>query len=440
MAIKLRTLVAVVLTALILTGVGYYLIPSYLDKDNSSNFVPERTGSMIRANDAAATPEATVSMANASNLFGLELYDYLNNGIDGNIFFSPYSISAAFAMVYEGARGQTADEIRNVFHLPQNDTARRASFAALYNRLNLDNKGYTLDTANAAWVQKDYPVLTEYLDVVRDYYMGNATNLDFDGATEEARQTINKWVADHTGGRIKELVKPGEIDALTAFVLTNALYFKGDWQIQFDSAKTAQKDFHLASGATVKVPMMAMNSKDTKFNFLDMTYQGSPDRLKMLELPYKGENVSMVLILPDDGYLASIERSLTPENLSSWQHAMRGENEINIQLPKFKMDCRFDLTKVLNDMGMPSAFSADNADLSGIDGIPHNLYVSASAHQANIDVNEKGTEAAAATHVVGTPAGIPPSFIADHPFIFLIQDKATGTILFMGRVSDPTAK
>jgi serpin B len=160
----------------------------------------------------------------------------------------------------------------------------------------------------------------------------------------------------------------------------------------------------------------------------------------MLELPYKGDNMSMFILLPDDGYLAALERSLTPENLSSWQQAMRAEGELNIQLPRFKIDCRYDLKNVLRAMGMPSAFSANDADFSGIDGNPHNLYISASAHQANIDVNEKGTEAAAATHVVGTPAGIPPSFIADHPFIFLIQDKTTGTILFMGRVSDPTAK
>ena len=439
MAIKLRTLVAVALTALILTGAGYYFIPSYLNKGSSSHFVPEKTGSMIRANDAAATPEATESLANASNQFGFEFYDCLNDGAGGNIFFSPYSIAAAYAMLYEGAKGQTADEIRAVFHFPQNDTARRANFAYLYNRLNLDNQGYTLNTADAAWVQEDYPILKEYLDIVKDYYMGNATNLDFKKATEAARQTINKWVEDHTGGRIKELVKPDEIDSYTAFVLTNAIYFKGDWQIQFDSAKTAQKDFHLASGATVKVPMMAMDSKDAKFNFLDRTNQGyQEDQLKLLELPYKGENVSMFFLLPKDNDLSALERSLTPEKLSNWQNAMEKEGGLDIQLPKFKMDCRYDLKKILKEMGMPSAFSSTDADFSGIDGNHNNIYISSSAHQANIEVNEKGTEAAAATHVTGTYAGISPSFVADHPFIFLIQDKATGTILFMGRVSDPT--
>ena len=439
MVLRIRLVVMVTMSALILTGAGYYfLLPNWPGNHPSSTFVPETTGSMVRANDAAATPAATEALVDASNRFAFELYAKLYGDSGSNIFFSPYSISAAFAMVYEGARNQTAGEMRSVFHFPQDDLARRASFAALYNKLNIDNEGYTLRTADAAWVQEGYAILKEYLGVVREYYMGNATNVDFKGAMEKARQTINSWVADHTGGRIKELFKPGDLDPLTVLALTNAIYFKGEWQIKFDAGKTTNRDFYLASGGTVKVPMMVLDSKDSKFNYLDSSedqefYQ---DKLKILDLPYEGENASMFVLLPDDNDLARLEGSLTPEKLAGWQQAMY-KHHLDIQLPKFKMDCRYDLKKILPEMGMSSTFGPA-PDLSGMNG-QGGLFIKTAVHEANIDVNEQGTEAAAATGVGVALSGMTPSFIANHPFIFLIQDKATGTVLFMGRVTDPTA-
>jgi serpin B len=386
-----------------------------------------RSAPLARADDSGSSYEGLANLTDATNLFALEMFANLS-GDGGNVFFSPYSMEAAFAMLYEGARGRTADEIRSVFHFTHNDTARRSSFAALYNRYNLESQDYALRTANAVWVQKNYPVLAEYLDVLASYYMASARNVDFIGAAEQARKTINDWVAAQTGGLITELFPKGTLDGSTRLALTNAIYFKGDWLTKFDSSKTKSADFHLDPNRTVQAKMMTIPSKgNIKFNCAETT------GLEILELPYEGNRLSMLVLLPDGASTTALEDMLSPDNLSEWRSLLH-PREIVVQLPRFEIKCKYDLEEPLKQMGMPSAFGP--ADFSGING-GHDLFVQTAVHQAYIKVNEEGTEAAAATGI-GVSMGVISSFVADHPFIFLIQDRETGNILFMGRVADPT--
>jgi len=373
------------------------------------------------------------SVVNANNQFTFELYSkYKSN--DGNIFFSPYSISSAIAMTYEGARGKTADEIQSVFHFPKDDSLRRESFLKINNLINKKDKKYKLSTANALWAQRDYKFLEEYFKLIKDSYGGKATNLDFINQTEKSRLTINKWVEDKTNDKIKDLIPQGVLDSLIRLILTNAVYFKGFWFKQFDKKDTRDEDFRVSPGNTIKTPMMHLSGEEAKFNY------GETEKLQILELPYEGNELSMLILLPKGDDLGAAEDSLTTEQLSAWRNILH-EEQLEASLPKFKFETKYFMKDDLKKMGMPTAFSS-GADFSGMTGNT-DLYISAVIHQAFVDVNEEGTEAAAATAVVMRLKGIPMPkpikiFKADHPFIFLIQEKETGNILFLGRVSNPT--
>jgi serpin B len=378
------------------------------------------------ADDNNATTEGVSSLVNGSNQFAFDFYQQLKDGGE-NIFFSPYSISVALGMTYEGARGKTAEEMQSVLHFPADDIIRRAAFAWLYNNMNEEEKEYILSTANALWAHKDYKFLDEYFDLIERYYMGKVTNLDFVEESEKSRVTINTWVEEQTNGKIKDLIPEGQINSLTRLVLTNAIYFKGNWLKQFDEDDTKDRDFKIDLETSVKVPMMSMTGET--FN-----YTASQD-LQILELPYEGEDLSMLVLLPKEGTMDSLEASLSLENLANWRSNLY-EREIDIYIPKFKFETKYDMGDTLKEMGMPTAFS-NSADFSGMDGTK-NLAIGFVIHQGFVEVNEKGTEAAAATAVGMIATSATPSFYADHPFIFLIQDRESGNILFMGRVSDPT--
>jgi serpin B len=380
---------------------------------------------VIVADDSEATPEGIGQVVNGSNQFAFDFFLELSEEED-NIFFSPYSISVALAMTYEGARGETAEEMQSVMHFPENDSARRSAFAALHNQINDNSNDYTLSTANALWAHENYMFLEEYFNTIEQYYAGKATNLDFTGEAEKSREAINNWVEEQTYEKIKDLIPEGYINAMTRLVLTNAIYFKGNWLTQFDKDDTRDSDFHVDSETAVTIPMMSI--KQEKFDYY------STGGLQILELPYKGEDLSMLILLPGEGLMDSLESSLTLENLAEWRSSLR-ENEMDIYIPKFKFETKYFMNNNLKEMGMPTAFSG-TADLSGMDG-KNNLFISSVIHQGFIDVNEKGTEAAAAT-AVSMATSVPPSFNANHPFIFLIQDNVTGNILFMGRVTDPS--
>lgn len=386
-------------------------------------------------NNTGSTPEGVNAVVNANNQFAFDIYSqFRGESKDDNIFFSPYSISTALAMTYEGAKGKTSEEMRAVLHLPDDKEKIHSDFVNIYNELNKADKPYKLTTANALWAQKDYKFLDKYTGNVENYYGGKVTNLDFITETEKSRKIINDWVKAQTNNKIKDLIPQGVLGEMTRLVLTNAIYFKGTWVKQFDKKDTQDQNFKTGSGNTVKVPMMGLTSEDVKFNYTEN------DKLQLLEIPYDGEELSMLILLPKESYQASLEESLKPEKISEWKNMLQ-EQRVDIYIPKFKFETKYFMAETLKKMGMPSAFSPSVADFSGIDGTK-NLYIANVIHQAFVEVNEEGIEAAAATAVVVelTSSVGPriPVFYADHPFIFIIQERKTGNILFLGRVSDPT--
>jgi len=388
----------------------------------------QQSGPLDPANDTGWNQDGVDFVVEANNKFALDFYSNINEKEEGNIFYSPYSISTALAMTYEGARGQTAEEMQSVFYFPDDDV-RRSNFARIYNQLNPANVPYQLSTANSLWAQEDYVFLDEYFNVTEKYYGGKVTNLDFIGKTEKSRQTINTWVEDQTNDKIKDLFPQGMIRPDTRLVLTNAIYFKGMWVKQFDKSKTTDQDFRISSDETVRVPMMQRTDDEAVFNYTEI------DDIQVLEMPYEGDDLSMLILLPKDDDMDFLEESLTLENLNLWKSGLRSQR-VDVHIPKFTFESKYILNDNLKEMGMPTAFT-EGADFSGMTG-SRDLYIGFVIHQAFVDVNEEGTEAAAATGVVilEKSAIMTPTFHADHPFIFIIQDKE-GNILFLGRVNDP---
>jgi len=386
------------------------------------------TSSMtVKASDNSDTK--TVMEGNTA--FALDLYGNLKEK-EGNLFFSPYSISTALAMTYAGARGNTEKQMSEVLHFKLDQKQLHPAFSHLEAQLNAaqEKEGIELSVANTLWAQKDYVFLREFLDLTRKNYGAVLNFLDFKRAYEEAREKINTWVEEKTRNKIKDLIKPGILNALTRLVLTNAIYFKGDWESQFKKSKTKEAPFWLTPSKSINAPMMTQKQK---FRYMES------DKLQMLELPYLGNHLSMIVLLPKkiDG-LAQLESTLSVKNLTTWMGLLR-QREILVFLPKFKMSSQFSLDKTLASMGMPDAFDP-SADFSGMDGTKL-LYISAVIHKAFVNVNEEGTEAAAATAVamrlLSAPSP-PPVFRADHPFIFLIRHNSSESILFLGRLVDPT--
>jgi serpin B len=368
--------------------------------------------------------------------FALDLFDRLREQ-EGNLFYSPYSISTALAMTYLGARTQTAAEMAATLHFADVDAELHTLFERLAASMLAADDGDDADRAaiefaiaNRLWGQVDEPFLPDFLDEVREHYAGGFETVDFARATEEARRTINAWIAKKTNDKIEELLKRGDVTSATALVLTNAIYFKGDWAAQFDPEKTRDMPFHRGADDSVSTPMMRQTAT---FGYAET------EQIQMLELPYDGDRLSMLVLLPRDrDGLAELEANLTAERLGGWIDRI-GRRKVNVLLPKFRLKCRFNLEDHLAAMGMPTAFGG-GADFSGMNG-KYDLAISKVIHEAYVDVNEEGTEAAAATGVVMTRTSIerPPTFNADHPFLFLIRDRETGSILFLGRLADPAA-
>ena len=385
-------------------------------------------GAMTGCGQAPSADTQEVVAGNTA--FATDLYAKLKNE-KGNLFFSPYSISTALAMTLAGARGNTAQQMTNVLHFAVPQDRIHPAFAGLEAELNaIQRKGKVqLSVANSLWPQKGDPFLPEYVGLLKRYYGTSVTPLDYVRASETARNTINDWVEKKTNRKITDLIKPGILDSLTRLVLANAIYFKGNWVSQFDPKETTDRRFHVAPDKDTKCQSMSREGT--------YAYAETPD-MQVLELPYAGGDLSMIVLLPrkTDG-ISVLEGELTAAKLAKWMKALR-EREVMVLLPKFKLTCEFGLKKTLTAMGMTDAFN-DKADFSGMDGT-HFLFISAVVHKAFVDVNEEGTEAAAATAVEETQ-GIPmmPVFRADHPFVFLIRDKHNGSILFLGRVTDPNA-
>ena len=380
---------------------------------------------------AVAQPDVQ-TLVESNSAFAINLYRQLRSR-EGNLFFSPYSISAALAMTYAGARGETEKQMAEVLHFSLDQGTLHPAFAGLRRWLNqLQQAGnVTLYTANSLWPQSKYPFLREYLGLMQEYYDVSITPVDYEHAPEAARQQINRWAQSRTRGKITDLVPPDLLDPLTVLVLVNAIYFKGKWGDEFDPDQTRPSRFHVSPEQTVTVPMMHQTTKAQYAEF---------EGLQALALPYRGETLSMLVLLPKetDG-ITDLEGDLSVDMLSSWRESLR-QTKVRIYLPRFRMTHQFCLRKTLAAMGMIDAFVLGKADFTGMDGGHDSLYIKDVVHKAFIEVNEEGTEAAAATAVaVARRARFePPTFRADHPFLFLIQENRTGTILFIGRVIDPT--
>ncbi|MCQ8893731.1 MAG: serpin family protein [Methanolinea sp.] len=384
-------------------------------------------------------PPSFDKVVDANNRFALDLYHQLARDPeygDGNIFFSPFSISTALAITYEGARGHTADEIRAVFHFPDNTSILRYGYSDLIAQNNRESNTSTLRTANALWAEKTYAFLPDYRETAERYYGARITNLDFVNAPEDARVMINRWVEGETENRIRDLLPRGVIDPTTCLVITNAIYFKGTWKKQFETEETKDAAFRTGDGSTVQVPMMQRTDENATFGYMETgTFQA-------LSLPYESggdRDISMLLILPKDDSLAAVERSFDIDLTQDIQSRLV-EQRVQVYIPRFSFETKYFLPRVLSSMGMPLAFTP-GADFSGMDG-RGGLFITNVIHQAFVEVNEEGTEAASATAVIlgkgdFHPAEGIPVFRADHPFIVLIQDKKSGAIFFLGRVSNP---
>jgi len=382
-----------------------------------------------KAIDTYASTESVTSLSDAMNDFSFNIYKYISNESNDNIFFSPYSIFVALSMTYEGARSDTAEQMKNILGFEQNDEVSLCSFGRIYNLLNIDTE-YILNTANALWTKKDYPFLETYLSFIDNYYMGKATDLDFTDPAKAA-EIINKWIEENTGGKIEDMLSSADISPGTVLILSNAIYFKGLWLYQFNIDDTVEREFKISTGETIDVPTMVSINSDVLFNYSET------ENLQLLELPYKGDAVSMVILLPKENNINGIEKKLNQENLSNWMNSMY-PTKLDIYLPKFTFKTEYNLKNILIDMGLDIPFSF-NADFSGMNGFG-GLYIEKVLHKAFVEVNEEGSEAAAATtvHVLETAIPGPVTvFNADHPFIFLIRHKETGTILFMGEIDNP---
>jgi serpin B len=370
--------------------------------------------------------------AGDANAFALDLYARIAGGESGNAFFSPTSITTALALAYAGARGSTAEQMAKTLHFSLEGQALHRAQGDLARTIAGERPGLKITIANAIWGQQGYPFEQAYLQLGRDYYGAPLKPVDFRQAAEQARATINDWVEKETQGKIDELIQPGSLDAMTRLVLTNAIYFKGVWSHEFDPENTEQAPFHLAGGGSVPVEMM--QARDGSFRYYET------DGLQLLELPYGEGQASMVVLLPAEGRsLAWLESELSLERLEGWLEDMRTADIDLLALPRFKLTCRYGLSQALSAMGMRSAF-APGADFSGIAEVEQ-LYISDVVHEATVEVNEEGTEAAAATGTMIRTTAMRPSytFRADRPFLFLIRDEDSGAILFLGRVADPTA-
>jgi serpin B len=388
-----------------------------------------------QAQENAAGQADLAALVRGNTTFGLDLYAQLR-GSPGNLFLSPFSLSTALAMTEAGARGETARQMADVLHFPFATSRVDAAFESLIKSLRpgaaKGNRGYQLHTANALWGQRGYHFLPEFLATVRGPFGATFEEVDFLAATEDARRTINAWAEQETEGKIQDLIAPGVLDSSTRLVLTNAIYFKGTWTNPFKTEQTRDEDFHLAADRDVRVPMMHQTGRFAYFE---------DEAVQVLELPYAGGDLAMVVLLPKtvDG-LAAFEKTLSAGSLAERLGKLEGR-EVAIALPRFKLTAGFELTGPLAKLGMTLPFS-DRADFSGINGGKEPLRISAVIHKAYVDVNEVGTEAAAATAVgiraTMVPVAQPPTpFRADHPFLFLIRDRRTGSLLFLGCLTQP---
>jgi serpin B len=397
---------------------------------------PTASGEVIQSEKQRITsPEVDeadlAALVGGNTAFAFDLYQALKDK-NGNLFYSPYSISQALAMTYAGSRGETAQQMADALHFTLSQDRLHPAFNALDLELasrsegakGKDGEGFRLNIVNAIWGQQGYEFLSDFLDVLAENYGAGLRILDFENEPEESRITINKWVSDQTEGRIKDLIPPALIDSRTRLVLTNAIYFNVAWQYAFDENATKQGAFHLLGGGEVSVPMMKQKE------FLAYT---EGDGYQAVELPYDGRQLSMIILLPQAGQFGTFEESLDAQRVDDILKNLES-SQVTLTMPRFEFESSFSFKDSLVAMGMTDAFSG-NADFSGMTG-SRDLFILDVVHKAFVSVDEAGTEAAAATGVV-MPC-LPVEVTVNRPFVFLIRDIPTNAILFVGRVVNPS--
>lgn len=435
--LKLPIVVIVVAASIVTASTLWFMTMDREDDDQNDGIIDGIDGQNDDGDESEDggfsdyTPVTSVSdLVNFSNQFSLDLYQNLIDG-DENVFFSPYSITTALSMAYEGARGQTAAEMAEVLELPTDDHARWNMMLSYQGCFNQASDAYNLSTANAYWLAQNADLVDAYRTAIESYYLAHGEELDFAGDPEGSRQIINEWVETQTNGKIKDLIPSGVIDALTYLIITNAIYFKSDWVYQFDPEATADSTFYISDGNTVTAEMMYMHDEDIWFDYY------SNDDAQFIRLPYRDNETAMYVLLPRHNNITALESKLNCSYLEGMKGKMSRTYDVSLTLPKFEFEQNYKLKDALTEMGMPTAFSG-SADFSGMTEAAA-LYIEEVIHQSYVKVNEEGTEAAAATAVV-VSFGVGPSptfFNANHPFIFFIEHEETGQILFMGKVENP---
>jgi serpin B len=422
--------VSVLFVLILLTGCG----------TNNNTSVQEVKSSLARIENPSVSPGTLQQLALDNRQFALGLYRRLAAQYGGqNLFFSPCSISIALAMAYAGAEGDTETQMAGALHYTLAENELHAAFNEESRQLNsrgqgaagVDGEGFRLNVINSIWGQTDYPFLDAFLDCLALNYGAGLRIVDFMNKPEECRTTINGWVEEQTEDRIEELLPQGSISTLTRMVLVNAVYFNAAWANTFEESATRQGEFHLLGGGTVQSDIMHQTEQ---FSYLN------GDGFKAIALPYDGNELAMILVIPDAGQFAVFESNLTIEQLDGIVSGLSSAR-VALSMPKWQFETpSISLREMLRQMGMTDAFQPDKADFSGLANVTEPLFISDVVHKAFVAVDEEGTEAAAATAVIIGTTSMPPPPVPldiDRPFIYFIRDIATDTIVFMGRVTDP---
>ena len=414
--------------------VGCSLGPAFPLGSPASDTSSVALSSQERATLPPTPPVDWQELVQGNSTLAFDLYRQLRQGND-NLFYSPYSISLALAMTYAGARGETAQQLAQALHFTLSQENLHPAFNALdlllaargKDAAGKDGQGFRLHIVNALWSPKDYVFRPAFLDLLAENYGAGLRLLDF-AQTEQARATINQWVAEQTENKIQDLLPKGSPDGLTRLVLTNAIYFNAAWEHPFETEFTQDGAFHLLDGSEITVPMMRQGET--------LNYAEGED-YQAVELPYNGEELSMVILLPQSGQFTAFEEKMDSTGVQAILDGM-SQTMVALSMPRFQIESGFSLVGALSALGMTDAFQQD-ADFSGMQDGNEPLFIGDLVHKAFVAVDEAGTEAAAATAVrmVGGAPQKPTEITVDHPFIFLIRDIHTGTILFVGRVVNP---
>jgi len=412
--------------------------PEALPTEPVPSPIGQKPGDFLISNvERVSAPEVTLddqqTLSAGNTAFALELYQQLRQMDEGNLFYSPYSISITLAMTLAGARGETESQMADALNFGLEQARLHPAFNALDQQLQTtaqmeDEPPFRLNIANSLWGQKDYPFLAEFLDTLARNYGAGMNIVDY-GQPEQARKIINDWVAGQTEDKIQDLIPEGALDTLTRLVLTNAIYFNATWTFPFDPGATRPGDFTLLDNSVIQAPMMHLSE--------NLAYLKG-ENYQVVELPYYNSPISMLVFLPDDGEFEVFEGNLDANLLDEIRVGMHS-TQVELSLPKFKFESDFNLSDPLKAMGMADAFDHELADFSGMTGV-RELYITDVVHKAYVDVNEEGTEAAAATGVVVGVVSMPADQVTlrvDRPFVFMIVDRISGTVLFVGRVLDP---